>query len=252
MNSETAAAVVTPPSGVPSTHCKIRLRFGKGFDLRLLSHKDLLRAFERLFRRAQVPIVHSRGFNPHPKIVFALSLPLGVVGLDEVVEIDLERPWPLDELRDRLLRQAPPGLTFHELRILPSKASAQVAGLCYRLPVPADALPALRVGIPELLARAECVVKRAKAPGQRVDLRPSIVDLRLVEIPDTGASAWHSALELELRPAPAGTARPEEIISLLGQPDLLERGGVLERTRLWLVDELPTETPEGIPCPKSC
>jgi radical SAM-linked protein len=261
MISESAPAVAPPLSGPPPDRFKIRLRFGKGFDLRLLSHKDLLRAFERLFRRAEVPIAHSQGFNPHPRIVFALSLPLGVVGHEEVADIELDRPWDLDELRQRILPQAPPGLTFHEFTVLAPKASAQVAGLCYRLPVPDDRVPVLRASIPELLSRPSCVVKRPKAPGQRIDLRPSIVDLRLVEIPDAGAlpglasvdrSAWHHSLELELRPAQVGTARPEEVFALLGVPDLLDCGGVLERTRLRLVDELPNETSEGTPCPRSC
>lgn len=248
MTAESAPTLALSSPEAPA-HCKVRLRFGKGFDLRLLSHKDLMRAFERLFRRADVAVAYSQGFNPHPKIVFALSLPLGVIGREEVVEVELKRAYPLDELRQRVSRQAPPGLTFHDLCVLPPKASAHIADLIYRLPLPADALPTLRANIPELLARTEVVVRRDKAPGQRVDLRPSIVDLRLVEL--TG-SAWHSALELELRPAPAGTARPEEVYALLGLPDLLERGGVLERSRLRLVDELPTALSEGIPCPRSC
>lgn len=240
---------------------KVRLRFGKGFDLRLLSHHDLIRAFERLLRRAEVPLAYTRGFSPHPRIVFGLSLPLGVIGLDEVVEIELSQALPEAELRDRMARQAPPGLTFHGLKPIPLKATAQVAALCYRLPVPDDRLAAVRARLPDVLASPELVVRRPKAPGRPLDLRPSIHHLRLVEIADAGAlpalagadrSAWHFTLDMELTPTGAGTARPEEVLALLGQPDLLDQGGVLQRTRLLLADELPPSIPEGAPWQRSC
>ena len=70
---------------------KLRFRFAKTGTLRLLSHHDLMRCLERHapsrghpFNRPPVP--------PDPRFVFALSLPLGVIGRDEVVEIELIRP----------------------------------------------------------------------------------------------------------------------------------------------------------------
>ena len=60
---------------------KVRLRFAKGGSLRWLSHHDLMRAFERMLRRAALPFRRTQGFHPHPRLVFALSLPLGVVGV---------------------------------------------------------------------------------------------------------------------------------------------------------------------------
>ena len=45
--------------------------------------------------------------------------------------------------------------------------------------------------------------------------------------------------------SPAGTARPEEVLGLLGLQDLLDAGAVLERTRLELSDELPSSEPDG-------
>jgi hypothetical protein len=43
-----------------------------------------------------------------------------------------------------------------------------------------------------------------------------------------------------LRLTPSGTARPEEVLALLGLEDLLDAGVVLERSRLELHDELPS------------
>src|SRR5712692_3812517 len=96
--------------GTSPVRDKVRIRFCKGDDLRLLSHHDLMRAFQRMLRRAALPVRQSKGFHPQPRLVFALSLPLGVVGCEEVVELELDEVLPLDDLRDRLVRQAPPGL----------------------------------------------------------------------------------------------------------------------------------------------
>jgi hypothetical protein len=45
-------------------------------------------------------------------------------------------------------------------------------------------------------------------------------------------------LEVGLWLTPAGTARPDEVLTLLGLADLLDAGVVLERTRLELHDEV--------------
>ena len=89
---------------------KVRIRFRKAGDLRLISHHDLLRSFERMLRRAALPFHSTAGFNPKPRLVFALTLPLGVVGCEEVVELELDAELSLEELRQRLVQQAPPGL----------------------------------------------------------------------------------------------------------------------------------------------
>src|SRR5947209_12570650 len=120
----------SPPAPAPQrSFDKVRLRFRKGGPLRLLSHHDLLRAFERMLRRADLPFRRSQGFNPRPRLIFALSLPLGVVGREEVVELELRVGLSVDEVRERLAAQAPPGLEIRGARRIPLKAGAQVRTL---------------------------------------------------------------------------------------------------------------------------
>src|SRR5207253_3923437 len=99
-----------PPPEQPRPFTKVRFRFRKSADLRLLSHHDLMRTFERLLRRAEMPVRQTRGFHPKPRLVFALSLPLGVVGCEEVGELELDEPLAPEEVHARLARHAPPGL----------------------------------------------------------------------------------------------------------------------------------------------
>ena len=69
---------------------KVRIRFRKCGTLRLVSHHDLMRCFERMLRRAALPYHSTEGFNPKPRLIFALSLGLGIIGCQEVAELELD------------------------------------------------------------------------------------------------------------------------------------------------------------------
>jgi len=256
-------APVSPRKG-PVVKDKFRLRFTKGRDLRLLSHHDLLRCFERMLRRAALPFHSTQGFHPHPRLVFALSLPLGVVGREEVAELELDEVLPPEAVLDRLRRQAPPGIDILSARRVPLSATAQVRSLRYRLPLPPQRVGAVRERAAQLLASAEVWLARGKPqPGQvpltarqpdpdqpgaaRVNVRPFLRDLRVGRPGGEEHQTATDALEIDLWLTPAGTARPVELLTLLGLTDLLEAGAVLERTRLELHDESSPPSSPGPP-----
>jgi radical SAM-linked protein len=212
---------------------KVRIRFRKAGDLRLVSHHDLMRTFERMLRRADLPVHSTSGFNPKPRLVFALSLGLGIVGCREVLELELDAPVLPEEVQERLQRQAPAGLDILEVRSIDPKASAQVQRVTYRITMPAERIPDLRARTTALLAASEIPVQRLRPQPRRLDIRPYLMDLRA--LPDF--------LELELRVTPTGTARPDELLELLGLGDLLPSGSILERTALELHDEQENTVP---------
>ena len=80
-----------------------RLLFEKTGNAIWISHLDLMRVFQRAFKRAGLPLVHSRGFNPRPSVSIALPLSVGVESACELLDFDLEGcEVPCDEMRDRL------------------------------------------------------------------------------------------------------------------------------------------------------
>ncbi len=257
--SQPAPAAPSVAAAPPRT--KIRLRFRKDGDLRLVSHHDLMKVFERMFRRAALPVARTQGFHPTPRMVFASSLALGIVGCEEVLELVLDAPLTPEEVRHTLSRQTPPGLTILTAKTIDYKLTGQARSVCYRVPLPSEPVscpspsasegPAVpRAGaraptsardlsrrIEELLQATECWVERSRPARRRLDVRPLLRALRL--------SPDH--LEMELWMTPTGAARPEEVLGLLGLGPLLEAGAVLERTRL----ELHDETHETGPVPQS-
>ena len=187
---------------------KVEIRFEKGEALRFISHHDLMRAFQRAARRAGLPVRLTEGFNPRPRIVFPVALEVGVASLDEVAEIELTQCIPLPEIHQRLSSALPPGLMLKAVQELPPcRASQTPVRLTYRLHL---AEAGMRVATPDLarlLAAKTLPFARPREKGvQNVDLRPALLDLRLDPDGD---------LLLDIRPAPNGSARPLEVLSLL-------------------------------------
>ena len=87
---------------------RVRIRFSKQGDLRFIGHRDLMRCFERLFRRAGLALSFSQGFHPKPRMTFPLALAVGIEGIDEVMEVELAETSRGGAFR-RLAPQAPPG-----------------------------------------------------------------------------------------------------------------------------------------------
>ena len=91
----------------------IRLLFKKVGDLQYISHLDLQKTMGRVLIRAKIPLWYSKGFNPHPKLIFATPLSVGTQSVCELLDVRVERDIPPSVMMERLNAE----LT-HELCIL--------------------------------------------------------------------------------------------------------------------------------------
>ena len=205
-----------------TTATKVRLRFGKRGDLRLVSHLDLLRCLERMLRRARVPMATSQGFNPRPKMTFALALGLGIEALREVVDLELTEPWTPPELLARLGACAPPGFAWVDAQPLPpGTAAPRARSVAYELPVPQDRREAARAALSAFLESTTWPVVRRRADRERqIDLRPHVLS---ADLADVGVLRFRLAVPTD------GSARPEDLLDALALGDLLEQGAFLTR-----------------------
>lgn len=208
---------------------KFRIRFQKAGDLRFLSHHDLMRLFERMLRRAGLPFRSTEGFHPKPKMAFASALALGIIGHEEVVEIEFDGELDEEEVRNRLQAQAPTGLGITLARRIDPKTRAHACRVQYRVPLDRGRTDELNERVGQLLEQPQCWVQRDRPHPRPVDIKPFLLRFFIND----------DSLTMELKVTPQGTARPEEILRLLGLEDLLLAGTVLERTKLELEDELP-------------
>ncbi len=81
----------------------LRALFEKTGSAVWMSHLDLMRLFQRAFKRAGLPLTHTQGYNPRPSVSIALPLSVGVESCCELLDFDLDGATvPCGEIRDRL------------------------------------------------------------------------------------------------------------------------------------------------------
>lgn len=88
----------------------VRIRYEKSGCAKYISHLDLNRSMMRLVRRAGIPLWYTEGFNPHPYMNFALPLPLGQIGLNEMADIRIDGEVENADIFERLKNAAPEGI----------------------------------------------------------------------------------------------------------------------------------------------
>lgn len=80
-----------------------RLLFEKKGNAVWISHLDLMRVFQRAFKRAGLPLTHTQGFNPRPSVSIALPLSVGIDSCCEILDFDLDgEPIANEEILERL------------------------------------------------------------------------------------------------------------------------------------------------------
>jgi len=203
---------------------RVRIRFCKQGDLRLIGHRDLVRLLERLFRRAGLCLGMSEGFHPKPRMSFASALALGLEGLDEVAELEVAEPATGESLLAQLVRHSVPGLRFLAVEILPpGTRKAQLQSTTYQLPVPEERRVAAAGQVARLRGTSEDAATEAVCPDAAF-VRDSLEDI--------GLEAGN--LRFRLRTSPRRSAGPRDVLAAIGLDDLEPSGIWLTRTEVQL------------------
>ena len=94
------------------------IRFEKTGKIRYISHLDLMRLFQRAFKRSEIALNYSKGFNPHPKMSFAQPLSLGFMSVGEYLEFETIDSFDCEILTEKLNAMLPHGVTIIKCRSL--------------------------------------------------------------------------------------------------------------------------------------
>lgn len=152
----------------------LRLKYTKAGDISYISHLDVVKLMERIFRRARLPIAYSEGFNPHPKMSFGPALGLGVESHCEYIDIELKEEMDPQEALDRLNPVSVQGVEFTRAMELPERPGSIVAFLThadYEVAVELDdreKLESLELGAERINKEKEILLTRKTKKGNPV------------------------------------------------------------------------------------
>jgi radical SAM-linked protein len=174
----------------PPTVQRIRVRFAKRGRLRFLSHRDVARSVERAVRRAGIPVAHSHGFSPHPRLSWIGAAPTGVASEAEYLEIGLTRPLDPAALAAALDAALPEGLDVLATAVAEGSPLAErIDASQWRIELPGVAPGELGRAVAALEAADAVVAERVTPSGRRqVDVRAALVRAAVSEAVPEGAS----------------------------------------------------------------
>lgn len=219
MNEQTP----TPSPTQTAALTRVRVTFGKVNSMRYVGNLDMHTVWERTLRRAGLPLVYSKGFNPRPRFQMAASLPLGATSHCEIIDVWLEQPPALEEIQAQLARNAPPGLLVVAVEEVPLQSPAmQTCLLAAEFEVTLQDTPPteeLDCRIRDLRA-AESLPRQWR--GKAYNLRPLVEQIERLD-------GEPPRLFLRLTAREGATGRPEEVLSALGLDPL---SGRVHRTKL--------------------
>jgi radical SAM-linked protein len=207
------------------------VRFRLEGDLRFVSHLDLMRLFERSCRRAGLPLRFTTGFNPRAMVHLPVPHAVGVAGLDEPLLVDFAGPVDAegpDGLVARLNADLPASVRVVSARPLADRERFRPEWVALRCVLPPSA-PAIR---PEAVAAladgtGPLTVRRPYDDGKRhkeLDIRPFLLAAGVEDVAAEGEERTRQAVTLRLAVTDGGSARPDEVLALLGvAPDDVRR-----------------------------
>jgi len=208
---------------------RLRLKFSRGPQLKFLSHLDLMRLWERVFRRADVGMVYSEGFSPHPRISLAAPLAVGVTSKAELMDVFLGLRTTPGNFVQKVAPQLPDGISIIDIQPVILEAPSLQSRLRfaeYAVEIEAQQETGdVESSLKSLLALDTLPWHHTRDTGERFyDLRPLLEDLWIA-----GKKNVVYTIGMRLRCDSSGSGRPEQVIKALG---FAGTPASIERTKL--------------------
>lgn len=162
---------------------KVRIKFSKTGALKFIGHLDVMRYFQKAFRRAEVDIAYSKGYSPHQLISFAAPLGIGLTSVGEYMDAEFNTTDSSEIMIQRINEVMADGITILEFLQLDDKTKNAMASVAL-----ADYIVSLRNGyynrdsfyneIEDFKQQQEIlIVKKTKKSEKEIDIKPMIKEI---------------------------------------------------------------------------
>jgi len=174
---------------------KIIAAFEKTKEISYTSHLDVQRTLQRAFRRANLPLAFSKGFNPHPKLSFATALATGYTSAGEWIEVELDGEVTPEQFIERVNMALPNGMRFVSAFVADDgfmTLSKMLVAAKYVVTLYTDApvtTEALRAAVDAIMRSDEVIVeKKTKSGVKPANIRPEILEAEAISASDSTAT----------------------------------------------------------------
>ncbi|MDO5043918.1 MAG: TIGR03936 family radical SAM-associated protein [Coriobacteriia bacterium] len=195
---------------------KLRVQYKKTGNLRFLSHLEVLRAIERMVRRADLPFMLSQGFSPHIRFAFSPALPLAASSEDEYFDLLLDSFIDAESCLARLQAVSQKDLyplkaSFVDVHAPSLSASLTISEYAIELETEKLSLDLIEQGLNALLEQNYIELFK-KGKMKQIELSE-----RLPQAPELKPSAMGATLHLYTRSLESGSLRPDIFIDKLAE-----------------------------------
>ena len=159
---------------------KARIKFRKYGCMKFIGHLDIMRFFQKVMRRADIPIAFTGGFSPHMIMSFANPLGVGVTSDGEYFDIELTEEIDMMAAVERMNQVVVEGIDI--VNMVPISDDKKQTGMS--IVAAADYLSSLKSGIfPEdwkekagqfMNQPTISILKKTKKSEKEVDIKPMI------------------------------------------------------------------------------
>jgi radical SAM-linked protein len=219
------------PAPLPPVQ-RLSVKYAKRGRMRFASHRDIARAVERAVRRAELPVAHSAGFSPHPKISYAGGAPTGAASEAEFLEISLTARLDPQAVGVRLDEALPDGIDVIEVADVAEVQAPRLEASEWEVVLPGVAPAEAARAVEAFLAAPHAEVERLTSNGvRRLDARAGVVSLELDRRATAERQLGCAILRMVVRHlTPA--VRPEDILTAFRAMCALEPSSPAVVTRL--------------------
>lgn len=215
---------------------KARIKFRKFGVMKFIGHLDVMRFFQKVMRRADIPIAFTGGFSPHMIMSFANPLGVGVTSDGEYFDIELTEEIDMNAAVARMNQVMVEGIEI--VNMVPISDDKKRTGMSivaaadYLSNVKNDAFPENWKEKAAGFMNQEqiLIVKKTKKSEKEVDIKPMIYKFEIRE----------EGVYMQVATGSVENLKPEVVMQALGQylgVDLGEASFVHHRLEVYALAE---------------
>jgi radical SAM family uncharacterized protein/radical SAM-linked protein len=205
---------------------KYRIEFSKIGSLSFISHLDTQKIVARIFKRAEIELLHSEGYKTRPLISFGPALTLGISSLVEFFDVRVPKEWEdTDVILEKLQKHSEKGIIFKNIhQITTQTPSIQDAAKTFTYFVPFKNEVESREFTNKITESSELLVESFSKKLQKninKDIRSRIIevqtgkldlDQKILDIIDEVSPCKSDGAFVKLEVDQGSTVRPSELL----------------------------------------